>query len=290
MREKVPLSALIARIAARQFGLITRRQLLDAGLTPRAITAKLHAGELIPVHNGVYALRYRQTHPHAVALAAVLACGPGAFLSHESAEALWGLRRWPRPPEVTAPHHRRRPGIRTHRTTTLQPGDVTTHFGIRTSSAARTIADTAGRRTDAQLARAVNDARRNGHLPRHQLETLLQRSPRIHDLIDPDQAPTRSQLEDAFVAFIRRYGLPMPRLNVVLHGYEVDALFAPQRLIVELDGWRFHNDRRSFEAERERDGHFREHGYETHRLTAARLTAREAGRLQRILLSRSSTG
>lgn len=278
------------QLAARQHGHVSRAQLLELGLGPKAIDYRVHTGKLVVVHAGVYALEYRRLAAVERAHAAVLACGPLACLSHDSAAALWTLGRWPRVPEVIAPGRHRRPGILTHRTTTLKPGDVTTQYGIRTTSAGRTIADTASRRTDRQLARAVNDARRNGHLPRHQLEPLLARVPRLRQLIDPDQAPTRSQLEDAFVRFIRAYDLPMPELNVMLLGYEVDALYREQRLIVELDGWHFHNDRRTFESDRERDGHFREHGYDTHRLTERRLTQREAARLNRILVSRSSTG
>lgn len=99
---------------------------------------------------------------------------------------------------------------------------------------ARTIFGTASRRTDAQLARAVNEARRNGYLPERQLRRLLDRCRRLQRLIEPDQALTRSELEDAFVRFIKRYRLPAPQLNVMFHGFEVDGLYAAEKLIIEL--------------------------------------------------------
>ena len=280
----------IAQLATRQHGYVTRQQLLDLGVAPWTINRWIATGRLIAVHAGVYAVGHIQNTPVARAHAAVLACGPAALLSHDSAAALWGLGRWPRVPEITiaSPAGRRRPGITVHRTRTLRPGEATTQLGVRVTSAARTIADVAPRRTDAQLTRAVNQARLNGHLPGDRLAQLLNRCPRIQGLIEPDEAPTRSDLEDRFVAWIKRYDLPMPTLNVELSdGDEVDALYEAQKLIVEVDGWRFHGGRIAFETDRERDGRHRELGYDTHRLTERRLNAAEAQRLHRILLNRS---
>jgi hypothetical protein len=259
-------------------------------MAPQTVADWCHCGRMVRVHGGVYALGHRQISARALAAAAVLACGPTAVLSHDSAAALWGLRRWPQRPEVTAPEQHRRPGIRSHRSTTLSSRDIRRHHGIRVTSPARTIADVAPRLTDRRLIRVVNDARVAKHLTPAQLHRLLTSCPRARRLIDPDHAPTRSDLEDDFVAFTRCHGLPTPQTNVVVLGYEVDALFEEQKVIVELDGWEFHQDRATFESDRERDATTALHGYATIRITHPRIHAqetREADRLRAILARRT---
>ncbi len=286
MREKVPIDAQISRIADRQHGHITRGQLLDLGLSPRAIAARLRAGRLIAVHAGVYAVGAPRRTALARAAAAVLASGPHAALSHESALALWGLRTWPATPEVTAPKEKRRPGIRTRRSATLA-GDVWIRHAIRTTSPVRTIVDVAPARTDGQLIRLVNDARLKKVLNATQLQQLLIRCPRLRALIDPEQRPTRSTLEDDFVAWIKHHGLPMPRLNVTVNGKEVDALYADQHLIIELDSWTYHGNQAAFDSDHARDSTHRVAGYDTIRYAGEQLTDAEAASL-RARLSRSS--
>ncbi|MFZ1993710.1 MAG: DUF559 domain-containing protein [Solirubrobacteraceae bacterium] len=126
-----------------------------------------------------------------------------------------------------------------------------------------------------------------------ELEPLLDRCTRIRDLIDPQQAPTRSDMEDRFLTFTRTHGLPRPKLNLTLFGHEVDALFSTEKVIVELDSWTHHKERTSFESDRERDAMAAEHGFLTVRLTWERLTARaadEAARLHRTLECRRRDG
>ncbi|HEY1716028.1 MAG TPA: type IV toxin-antitoxin system AbiEi family antitoxin domain-containing protein [Solirubrobacteraceae bacterium] len=283
MREKGHIAAKIAHVAGRQFGHITRQQLLDLGMAVRTITRWVDSRRLVRVHTGVYAVGHQQQTAIAKAMAAVLACGDQAILSHDSAAALWGVRTWPSSPEVTAPHDRRRAGIRTHRTITLTRRDIRRHRNIRVTSPSRTILDIQDRLTDSQLARAISDLRLQKHLKATELERLLANSARIRNLIDPTQNPTRSELEDRFIAFCREYGLPRPKTNVTLWGFEIDALFEAEKVIVEIDGWDYHQDRHSFESDRERDRIAAEHGYLTVRLTWTRLTADEAAQLHRIL-------
>jgi very-short-patch-repair endonuclease len=282
MREKVPIDAQISTVAGRQQGHITRAQLLGLGLSPRAITARIHAGKLIVVHAGVYAVGAPRRTALARAAAAVLACGPGAALSHESALALWDLRQWPPTPEVTAPSERRRPGIRTHRSTTLA-GDVWTRQGIGTTSPVRTICDIAPRRNDRQLVRITQDARLKRHLNHTNLTRLLFRCPRLQRLIDPSQNPTRSTLEDDFVTWIKQHRLPVPRINVTLNGMEVDVLYEDQKLIIELDSWTYHQGRHAFNIDHARDAAQRSHGFDTIRYTGEQLTDVEAANLRRRL-------
>ncbi len=134
-----------------------------------------------------------------------------------------------------------------------------------------------------QLVRLTQDARLKGHLNNTGLRRLIQRCPRLKRVIDPDQNPTRSSLEDDFVAWIRHHDLPMPQLNVMLHGVEVDALYRDHHLIVELDSWTYHRGRRSFNGDHARDAIHRNHDFETIRFTGELLTAAEADNLRRRL-------
>lgn len=282
----------LGRRAERQFGHITRQQVLESGLSRGWLEGRIAAGYLIPVHAGVYAVGVRREDVWARAMAAVLACGPDALLSHAAAAGLWGIREWPRIMEVTVPTGRKRPGIRIHRCTTLTRKDRRTHNGIRVTSPARTVLDLSPRLTDKQRARAVNEARLHAGLKLAHLADTLDRHPRhpgtplLRPFIQAPTGPTRSEFEDAFLAFTRRFGLPTPLFNQPLHGYEVDALFPEHRVIVEMDGWDFHCDRTAFATDRERDAHHLEHGHVTVRLTWERLhetPEREAARLHRIL-------
>ncbi|HEX3831236.1 MAG TPA: hypothetical protein VHW04_04640 [Solirubrobacteraceae bacterium] len=237
-------------------------------------------------HKGVYAVGHVERTPIALAHAAVLACGPDAVLSHDSAAALWGLRRWPATPEVTVPERRTRPGIDVHRTTTLSRRDVTTNFGIRVTTVIRTIIAIEQRLTDPELIRAIQDARHARHLRSSTLAELLRRCRRAAELIDPSQNPTRSKHEDDFVAWAKRHGLPTPRINVKVNGKEVDALFPEERVIVELDSVKFHDDPISFRTDRRRDRGSAARGFVTVRLLKEDLTDEDAEELHQTLAQR----
>ena len=281
----------IAALARKQHGYITRRQLLALGLSERAIDHRIAIGQLIRVYAGVYAVGHVPVALEARSHAAVLACGDGAVLSFGSAAALWQYRRhWPRHFEVTAKCDHRRQGIRVHRTQTLTWRDVTRHRGVPVTSPARTVFDMAPRfKDDAALRRFVNDARLARSFRIRDLAELLARHPRhtrLAEFATAKGGPTRSEFEDRFVKFARRYGLPEPLTNTTLLGYEIDALFPEQRLIVELDGWEFHSDRGSFESNRDRDAELLANGFRTVRITWERLTTRpgrEATRLRKII-------
>jgi hypothetical protein len=186
---------------------------------------------------------------------------------------------------VTARQKRVRPGIVTYRRT-LSHDDVTTHHGIRVTGVVRTIIDIAPRLTDRQLARAINEPRHSGHLHPMALDELLRRCPRAQSLVDPTQNPTRSPLEDDFLAFTERYDLPTPRINTRKSGTEVDAVFETERVIVELDSWEFHGDPIAFHNDRVRDMDRADEDYLPLRMTADRLTSDQAEQLRRILSRR----
>jgi hypothetical protein len=292
-----PLDRLIAAIAFRQRGNITAAQLASLGLDGPAITRRVRSGRLFRVFHGVYSVGRPPSSPLDSAAAAVLACGPGAALSHSSAMVLWGFwKRWETPYEVSVPGDRRPKGIRVHRTCSLVWPDYTVQLGIHCTSPARTLLDIAHRLGDEQLARAVNDARLSLFLQPSHLPELLERWPRhrsasrLRPWAETDQNPTRSEQEDNFPAYCKRHGLPQPQMDVFLAGCERDAVFAPQKVIVELDSWKFHSGRLAFETDRERDAQAAAAGYQVVRITRKRLTAdprRGAELLRDILRCRS---
>ena len=260
------------RLAEPQHGHVTRQQLLAMGVSGSEIQHLVEKGLLIRVHAGVYALGYRQRTPKAMAAAAALACGDGAVLSHDSAAALYGLREWPRIPEVTTAVRRRRPGIRVHRSGTLMETDVTRQYGIPVTTAARAILDVAGRLSDAELIQIVSDARRAGRLGPTALHRLLAASVRAARLIDPKQAPSESIFMAMFLLFLKRYRLPIPLTECWFHGFRVDAIYPAHRLIIELDSWEFHSNPVQFERDRMRDGVAIKYRHDTLRITWKRMT------------------
>ena len=272
MRDRPFQCQAISRIVARQLGHITRAQLLDLGFSAAWIDHRVRTGELIPVHLGVYAVGHVPRHAHARAMAAVLACGEGAALSHLAAAALWDVRDWPAMLEVTALRERRRPGIRTHRSQRLGRGEVRIHQGIRVTSPVRTVLDLQPRFDDETLVRLVDDLRIADHLGAAALQRLCARSARIDGLLG-DGGLTRSRLEQLFRRFVARHGLPMPDINAHLpeSGREVDALYPRARLIIEVDSWKYHRSRAAFERDRLKDARALAEGYRTLRTTDRRL-------------------
>ena len=267
---------------ANRWGHINHRQLAALGLTRSTIADRCATGKLIREHHGVYSVGHSQTSSAARADAAVMACGDRAVLSHDSAAALYRLRKWPPIPEVSSPLRRERPRIRTHRTRTLTRGDVTYRQGIRVTTVARTIADIHLRLTDDELTRAIHEARRNRDLSDHGLARLYALCPRAAEVFDSEEAPSRSIFQHTFRAFLELRGHPIPVFEVKWHGFEVDAYYADHRLIIELDGYRDHHLPDRFEADRERDALAIEHKHATLRITWKRLT-RKPGELHRQL-------
>jgi hypothetical protein len=173
--------------------------------------------------------------------------------------------------------------------------DIRSRNRIPVTSPARTLLDCAPRLQDKTLTRAVNDARRRLGLRLSDLADVADRNPshpgsiRIRTFAAATGGPTRSEWEDAFPAFCRRFGLPAPLMGAFVVGFEVDALFPNEKLIVELDSWQFHSDRASFEGDRDRDATTLATGFGTVRITWERMRDRpatEAERLQQILRRR----
>jgi len=291
----------IARMAVRQHGNITRGQLLAIGLTDNAIAYRVRRGTLFRVHRGVVAVGRPPRTPLERAAAAVLACGPGAALSHAAALALWGFTgHWPTSFDVTVTTRNPRPrGITVHRSRVLGRQDIRVQLGIRATSPARTLIDCAPGTPARQLTRRVNDALHTPFLTREQLADVCARFPThpgarlVKPLAGCTDGPTRSHQEDDFPAFCERYGLPRPEMNALVAGHEVDAVFVAQKLIVELDSWEFHQDRGAFETDRNRDADTLAAGFATVRITYDRFHHQpdlEAQRLGKILSARGWPG
>ena len=252
MGKKSNIDGLISQRASRR-GLIRVDTLRELGLTRQAIAARCRAHALVRAFHGVYFVGHAERTAIARAEAAVLACGDRAALSHDSAAALWNLRTWPWIPEISSALQHKRPGIHTHRTTTLTRGDVTYRQGIRVTTPARTIADIHRRLTDAELTRAIHEARRNRDLTDHGLARLYALCPRAVEVFDSEEAPSRSIFQHTFKAFLELRGFPIPVFEADWHGYQVDAYYEDHTLIIELDGYRDHSLPDRFEADRERD-------------------------------------
>jgi very-short-patch-repair endonuclease len=262
--------------------------MLALGFEPRAITYRLKVGRLHLLHRGVYAVGHRPPSPLAAAMAAVLACGPDAVLSHRSAAALWRIiPRWPWPVDVTAPTRRHHAGIRPRRSPHAK---TTTRHVIPTTTPAQTLLDLADVLDDRALARAVKEAYVLHLTTPRQLAALLTRSPgrRTSRLKAHTTAakPTRSPLEDDFLRFVKRHRLPVPEVSPRIAGHLVDFVWREQRLVAELDSWGFHSTKRAFETDRERDADLLTEGFRTIRITYKRLEQnpkKEAKRLRSLL-------
>ena len=288
------VDARVARIAARQHGVISRPQLLAAGLASEAIRYRTAHNRLHRLHNGVYAVGFIPAAPLPRAMAAVLAGGPGAVLSHRSAAALWDLGRWTTPIELTAPAKHARRGIHCHQCV-LSREDTTTNYAIPVTTPARTLIDLADVLDDRALTRATNEAQVRRLVTPEQIAEQVSRSParraqtRLSLNPHAHNAPTRSVLEDRFLELLKEHGLPAPAVNQHVNGHEVDALWPRQRLIVELDGRAFHDHAIAFERDRARDATLLAAGYRVMRITWARLThdpAAEAKTLRALLQQR----
>ena len=221
-------------------------------------------------------------------MAAVLAMGERAVLSHRSAAALWGLR-WEgeRPIHVTLPSKSRHvPGIRRHSSRVLPPDEITVEFGIPVTSVPRTIFDCAAGGDVDLVEGLLRQAEYRKRYDSLSLPRLLERYPRRRGCRTVKKALARleespsggapaSPLEQKFLPFLRVYGLPIPRLNewIDLGGrrYKVDCRWPGTREIVELDSWEAHGTRSAFREDRERDRRLRVAGYGLTRISWAQL-------------------
>jgi hypothetical protein len=256
MREEIaPAELEIATIAARQHGVVSVLQLHRAGIEKSGISRRVRAGRLHRIHRGVYAVGHVGISLEGKWVAAVLACGDGAVLSHRSAAALWKLLPASQGPVDVSTSARggraRRPGIRLHRCISLDEAATTRRLEIPVTTPVRTIADLRFALPAWQWRRAIRQAELAGLSLGPNLET----------------DGTRSDLERDFLRLCRRYGLPLPEVNARVGHWTVDFLWRAKRLVVEADSYLYHRGRIAFQDDRARDLDLRRRGFEVRRFS-----------------------
>jgi very-short-patch-repair endonuclease len=275
----------VAALARRQHGVITRPQLIELGMKPRAIDRRVAAERLTALHRGVYLVGPVQP-PLAREVAAVLACGRGAALSHGSAVWLWGLRPGLRGPArveviVAGREPGTRAGVALHRVRTLGRDEITTRDRIPVTTPARTLLDFAATAGAAELEGALAEAHARNLARRSGLAALLARhtrhrgARRLRALLDADLPPARvrSSPERRLLAVIRRARLPPPEVNALLGDHEVDLLWRAERVAVEVDGFAYHSSTRAFERDHRREVDLAAAGFQLVRISARQIAA-----------------
>jgi very-short-patch-repair endonuclease len=278
----------VAELADRQHGVVARRQLLDIGLSRDAIDRRVRVRRLHVVFRGAYAVGRRRVAQPGVWLAAVLACGPDAVLSHGPAAVMLGIREHARARiDVTVPRRlRQHDGIRPH-FAVLAEDERTIHAGIPVTSVSRTLLDLAAVLQPHELRQALERAEAKQLTDRTPLSAVVHRH-RGHRgvralkaaLEEFDAKLPRSELERRFLALVETAGLPQPRVN---HWLDVggaliqpDCAWPDQRLIVEVDGRAWHDTNAAFERDRRRDRRCAAAGWRVIRVTEEALKQERA--------------
>jgi predicted transcriptional regulator of viral defense system len=299
------LDDVIGRLAGRQHGTVARFQLLALGVDRYAIQRRLDAGRLHLLHAGVYSVGHDALTRHGRWMAAVLAGGPDAVLSHRSAASLWRIRDSSgHAIDVTVAGRRRRKGIAFHRSH-LPPDERTIAHGIPVTTAARTLLDLGTVLDRRGVERALNQAEVLRLTDITSLPELLDRYPRrrgssnLRALVRDQLVSTqviREELELRFLEFVKRVGLPPPETNALVEArgrrFEVDCLWRVERVIVELDGRSTHGTDAAFEIDRERDRFLQTARWKPSRVTWRHLHRKPAAleRDLRLLLGREIDG
>jgi very-short-patch-repair endonuclease/predicted transcriptional regulator of viral defense system len=275
----------VAALAERQHGVVSTRQLAALGLSQRGVSHRAATGRLHRVHRGVYAVGHPVLTVNGRRMAAVLAAGPGAVLSHTSAAALWEIR-----PSAAAridvsvrtPGGRaKRRGLRIHRAMELRDDEITEHDGIPVTTPSRTLLDLAATLPHRALERALDElevrelydltslsAVARAHAGERGARALAEALAQ-----DGDLTLTDSELEEVMVTLCDQHGLERPAPRRWVAGLRVDFLFAAARLVIEADSWAYHRTRRAFERDRERDAILARAGYRTLRFTHRQMTS-----------------
>jgi predicted transcriptional regulator of viral defense system len=272
----------LAELAARQHGVVAIWQLLELGYRPGAVKYQLGAGRLHQLHRGVYAVGHTALSLRAHLIAAVFAAGPWAVLSHRSAALLWGLLSDSRAViNVTTPDRGRasRGRVKVHRVRRLHPDDCAVVDGISVTSIARTLIDLAATATPRDLRYALDQAERLRLFDLRALRRVIARcrgrkgvkalTAALVEMREP--ANTNPGIERVFLELCDQAGIPRPQTNVFVAGYNVDAVWPEQRLVVELDSRSHHMTAGAFEEDRVRDATLQLAGYRVIRISWRRL-------------------
>ena len=270
------IDRLIAGLAARSHGVVTRPRLLAAGVTARQIEVRVKRGTLIQVHRGVYRVGHVAPSVEATYLAAVLACGDDAHLAGRAAAQLLQMIDGPPPaPRVWAPSERSIEGVLVRRCRRPLPRSETARYrGVPTTSPARTLLDLAPTLPLDALARAFHLARIKHNTTERQVLRVLEahlkaRGRRKLEAVVLGGIPvTLSELERRFRAVLAAAGLPLPdQSNRRLKEGYVDCRYHDPPLTIELDSYRYHATRHQWEADRRRERNAYARGDEHRRYT-----------------------
>jgi hypothetical protein len=279
-QDAPPLDRELAELVDRQWGVVSLAQLRALGLGARAAQKRAATGRLHRLYRGVYAVGDRALRVEGRRLAAVLACGPVAVLSHRSAASHWGLLATDQARiDVMAPRSRQGVGgIRLHTSRSLDAQDTTSHQGIPITTVHRTLLDLAATTRADQLERALAQAmylqlydqraiddviaRSNGHRGTNVLKEATKQEPKI----------TKSMWEIRMLRLVRGANLPEPITNRPLHAPDhgeckPDFYWPAHGLIVETDGWEAHRTLAAFRADRAKDAALTAAGHKVLRFT-----------------------
>jgi very-short-patch-repair endonuclease len=272
-----PRDRAVAELAGRQDNVISRKQLLALGVGRRAIARRLANGLWQRRHRGVYLIGPAPPTPRARARAALLACGEGAVASHRTAGDIWRIMAPGGDVHVTVPGRNPgdRRGVRIHRVKRLFRDEIVLRDGLALTSPARTIIDVAGTESLDVAEGALAEARVQRLVSLRQLERVIERAPtlkgssviRLLLAAEGEDGYTRSNAERRMNELVDSAGLAKPRSNAPLLGYVADFLWPRERLIVEVDGYKFHGHRARFESDRRRDQQLAAAGYRVVRVT-----------------------
>lgn len=269
----------IARLAGTQHGIVTTRQLAGSGFGARAIRRRVDGGWLVRVHDGVYQVGVFGG-AYASEMAGLLLCGPRSAISHWTSVAVYELAPRRELVEVSTVSGVRRRGVRAHRVANLPDHDVVVRHGLRVTTPGRTLVDLAATAPPAVLERLVEEFQvQRLARPADLLEAIRRSAGRpgikklraVCDFVD-EPSFTRSEAERGLRRLVKAAALPVPRTNVRLAGWEVDAVWERQRLVVEVDGYRYHRTRAKFERDRLKDAQLLVAGYRVLRVTWRQLT------------------
>jgi very-short-patch-repair endonuclease len=280
------VDANIARIAAGQHGVISRAQLVAAGVGPNGIRERLRDGRLHPLFRGVYLVGHAVEPRYARQMGAVLACGAGALLSYRSAIELWELLPYTGELHVTVPRARpHRAGIIVHRSKPLDPRDYGRIEGIPVTNVGRSLLDFAELSSLRELERAFDEARTQRLI--RNVDDVIARHPgrrgvkALASLLDSVPTLTQSEAEELFLALIRKAGLPLPEVNVRVGPWQLDFYWRAHGLNVEVDGHRYHSLEKAIAR-----NHVRDADLEASGIRVRRVTAREIATTPEVVIAR----
>jgi very-short-patch-repair endonuclease len=263
-------------IARRQRGLVTTAQLLTAGTSKGTVRRRVQTGTLVRVHRGVFLLGSHPFDFPTRALAAVLACGPGTFASHLAAGFVWQmLAVEPETIDVSVVERqaRARAGISTHERRRFDRSDTRIRDLVPVTSPSLTLLDLAVVLPPIEFDRAIDEARSRRLTSQSELAACVRRHQGHHGVgliervLRDDTGFSRSEAERMLLRLIEDAGLPRPLRNARVEGLEVDFLWPDLRLVVEMDGYRWHSSRAQLNRDRERDSILVARGYRVLRIS-----------------------